>query len=195
MKKSKKIVLVVAAIIAIMASFIGGQVYAKYMSKLTGEGNAEIATWNFKVNDNSERMQTISLATTIDNESLSNYKIAPGTRGDFVIAIDTTGAEVGIVYQVEFENEVNKPSNLYYEFNGKRYESISLMRNDLSGIIEANSVEKIVNLNIHWEWPFETGETEEEIEGGDFVDTMEGRNAENYTFDVIVTGTQLPPNT
>ena len=57
MKKSKKIIFVVVAIIAILVSFLGGQAYAKYMSKVTGNGTAEIASWKFKVNENEEKMQ------------------------------------------------------------------------------------------------------------------------------------------
>ena len=52
LKKSKKIVLLLVAIAAIIFSFVGGQSYAKYMSKVTGQGTADIASWSFKVNEN-----------------------------------------------------------------------------------------------------------------------------------------------
>ena len=109
LKKNKKIVLVIIAIIAISLSFVGGQVYAKYMSRVTGQGTADIASWNFKVNENEEKLQTISLKSTINNKTLTNNKIAPGTEGDFQIKIDATGAEVGINYIIKFENESQKP--------------------------------------------------------------------------------------
>lgn len=83
MKKSKKIIFVVVAIIAILVSFLGGQAYAKYMSKVTGNGTAEIASWKFKVNENEEKMQTISLSSTVNNFTLANKKVAPGHQEVF----------------------------------------------------------------------------------------------------------------
>ena len=97
LKKSKKIVLIVIAIVAILVSFIGGRAYAKYMSKVTGNGTADVASWSFKVNENAEKMQTISLKSTINNSTLVNNKIAPGTAGTFQIKVDATGADVGII--------------------------------------------------------------------------------------------------
>ena len=58
------------------------------MSKVTGNGTAEIASWKFKVNENEEKMQTISLSSTINNFTLANGKIAPGTSGSFQIKLD-----------------------------------------------------------------------------------------------------------
>lgn len=112
MKKSKKIVLISIAIIAIILSFVGGHAYAKYMSRVSGKGTAEIASWSFKVNDNAEKMKSISLKSTINNETLINNKIAPGTEGNFQIKLDATGSDVGINYNIKFENETQKPTNL-----------------------------------------------------------------------------------
>ena len=51
--------------------------------------------------------------------------------------------------------------------------------------------EKVKEITIEWRWEYETG-TEEEIEENDKIDTQNGIDALNYTFDVIVTGTQMP---
>ena len=115
MKKSRKIILAVIALAIILMSFVGGQVYAKYMSKVEGHGTAEVANWNFKVNEKEEQLQAISLNSTINNKTVSNNKIAPGTQGSFQIKLDATGAEVGIDYIVRFENESNKPTNLKFK--------------------------------------------------------------------------------
>ena len=56
LKKKTKIVLIVIVIAVILVSFIGGQAYAKYMSKVTGNGVGKIAQWRFKVNENEEKM-------------------------------------------------------------------------------------------------------------------------------------------
>lgn len=195
LKKSKKIVFIIVAIMAILMSFVGGQVYAKYMSKITGNGTADIASWSFKVNEKDEKMQTISLKSTINNNTLVNNKIAPGTKGDFQIKIDASGAEVGIDYKILFENEKNKPTNLIFEYENKKYNSITELQSVLVGTINANEQEKTKVLNIHWEWPYETGKLETEIAKNDEIDTREAKNISNYTFDVIITGTQVIPNT
>ena len=117
MKKSRKIILAVIALAIILMSFVGGQVYAKYMSKVEGHGTAEVANWNFKVNEKEEQLQAISLNSTINNKTVSNNKIAPGTQGSFQIKLDATGAEVGIDYIVRFENESNKPTNLKFKYD------------------------------------------------------------------------------
>ena len=193
LKKSKKIVLLVIAIIVIALSFIGGQAYAKYMSKVTGQGTADIASWNFKVNENEEKLQTISLKSTINNSTLVNNKIAPGTEGEFQIKLDATGSDVGINYITKFENESQKPTNLKFTYDGKTYNSLTNLQQDLTGIINANDENKVKTLTIGWNWKYETGNTAQEIAANDLVDTQNAKQMSNYTFDVIVSGTQIAP--
>ncbi len=193
LKKSKKIVLIIIALVAILVSFIGGQAYAKYMSKVTGSGTADVASWNFKVNENAEKMQNISLKSTINNSTLLNNKIAPGTEGSFQIKVDATGSEVGINYVVKFENESQKPTNLKFTYNGKSYNSLTQLQDDLTGTINADDKEKTKNITIGWNWKYETGSNAQEISKSDIVDTNEAKTISNYTFDVVVSGTQVMP--
>ena len=193
LKKSKKIVLIIIALVAILVSFIGGQAYAKYMSKVTGSGTADVASWNFKVNENAEKMQNISLKSTINNSTLLNNKIAPGTEGSFQIKVDATGSEVGINYVVKFENESQKPTNLKFTYNGKSYNSLTQLQDDLTGTINADDKEKTKNITIGWNWKYETGSNAQEISKSDIVDTNEATTISNYTFDVVVSGTQVMP--
>ena len=193
MKKRKKIVLIIIAIIAVILSFIGGNAFAKYMSKVEGKGSADIASWKFKVNENDENLQTISLSSTINNETLSNYKIAPGTEGKFQINLDATGAEVGVDYQIRFENETQKPTNLVFMYQGNNYSSIKELEENLKGTINANEEEKTKAIEVNWKWAYETGETLEEISRNDEIDTEELQRISNYSFDIIVSGTQVVP--
>ena len=194
LKKSRKIILAVIALAIILMSFVGGQVYAKYMSKVEGHGTAEVANWNFKVNEKEEQLQAISLNSTINNKTVSNNKIAPGTQGSFQIKLDATGAEVGIDYIVRFENESNKPTNLKFKYENKEYKSLTELQNDLSGTINANDAEKTKIITIDWVWPYETGTTAEQILANDKIDTQNAKSIRNYTFNIIVTGTQVNPN-
>lgn len=194
MSKSKKIILILAILIAIVLSFIGGQTFSKYITEVKGQGIAEVARWSFKVNGKSEEVQTINLASTCNNETLINNKIAPGTEGAFNIIIDGTGSDVGIEYNVKFENEMNKPQNLKFMYNEETYNSITELEDILTGVINANAKNKVTTLTVNWEWEYETGENENEILANDKIDTQNAQDITNYTFDIIVSGTQVMPN-
>ena len=194
MSKNKKIVAVLIILAAIIISFIGGQTFSKYVTQVNGEGVANIAKWTFKVNDNESKLQTINLASTVNNDTLIDNKIAPGTSGDFQIKIDANGSDVGIDYKVKFINELNKPQNLIFTYEDNKYENVMDLSEILTGTIDANSPEKEKTINIHWEWPYETG-TGEEVVNNDKIDTENGKNITQYTFDVLVEGVQIMPET
>ena len=63
----------------------------------------------------------------------------------------------------------------------------------LNGKINANDEQKQKSFVINWEWPYETGVSETEIAKNDKIDTENGKSNLNYTFDVLVTGTQVIP--
>lgn len=191
--KSKKIILAIAVLLCILLAFIGGQAYAKYITEIKGNGIAEVATWSFKVNDQKEHIQEIKLASTYNNETLVNNKIAPGTSGNFNIIVDATGSEVGIKYNIVFSDEANKPTNLKFIYEDQEYDSIQELENNLSGVINANEENKTKTLNIGWKWDYETGQEEEEIAANDLIDTKDAEKLQNYTFKVSVTGTQVEP--
>ena len=193
MTKKRKVLIVLTILAVILLAFLGGQAYAKYVSEVRGEGVAEVATWNFKVNGQSEQVEEIKLASTCNNETLVDNKIAPGTRGSFDIIVDATGSEVGINYNITFTEEENKPQNLKFTYDDVEYNSIEELESNLSGTIDANAENKTRTLNIKWEWPYEIGESPEEIESNDLVDTQDAQRISNYTFNVIVTGTQIEP--
>ena len=193
MTRKKKVLIVLAILAVVLLAFIGGQVYAKYVSEVRGEGIAEVATWSFKVNGQQEQVEAINLASTCDNETLVDNKIAPGTSGSFNIIVDATGSEVGINYDIAFTEEENKPQNLKFEYNDTEYNSIKDLEDDLSGTINANDENKTRTLNVKWKWDYETGSDSEEISSNDLIDTQDALKIQNYSFDVIVTGTQVEP--
>lgn len=193
MTKKKKIIAILAILAIILLAFVGGQAYAKYITEVKGEGMAEVATWSFKVNGQKEQVQSIDLASTCDNATLVNHKIAPGTSGSFNIMVDGTGSDVGIQYNISFSNESSKPTNLKFEYENVEYNSIQELQNNLTGVINANDEDKTRTLNVKWKWAYETGNNETEIASNDLVDTQDAQNIQNYTFNVSVTGTQVEP--
>ena len=188
----KKIAITLIILSAIIISFIGGQTFSKYVTQVKGAGIADIAHWDFKVNNSEDTIQTINLASTVNNDTLVNNKIAPGTSGNFKINIDASDAEVGISYKVEFTNEQNKPTNLKFIYNGLTYNSIKEIEDKLQGTINATDPNKIVTISIDWQWPYETGE-EAQVLANDKIDTQDGKNIAEYKFDCLVTGVQVMP--
>ena len=172
-------------------SFFIGKTYARYLAQVKGRGEGKIANWSFKVNDNENTVQTINLQSTINNEKISEGKIAPGTSGEFEIKIDGTSSDVGINYKVNVENEINKPQNLTFKFQDESFNSMTALAEKLVGTINANDENKVKNLVIQWEWKYQTGANEEETKENDLIDAKDCKNASEYTFDLIVTGNQV----
>ena len=193
MSKKKKIISIISIILAIVFSFIGGQTYSKYVTEVRGNGTAQIATWDFKVNGQKEQVQTISLGSTCDNSTLIDGKIAPGTKGSFQILVDGTGSDVGINYKIKFNNESTKPTNLKFYYEDIEYNSISELGDILSGTIDADAENKTKTFTIDWEWKYQTGDNPTEITANDKIDTKNAQEIAQYTFNVNVSGTQVLP--
>ena len=189
----KKAVIIIAILVAIVLSFIGGQTYSKYVTEVRGDGTAQIATWDFKVNGQKEEVQTISLGSTYDKSTLVNGKIAPGTEGIFQIIVDATGSDVGIDYKIKFTDETTKPANLKFYYQEVEYNSILELGEALSGTINADDENKSKTFDIKWKWNYETGSNPTEIASNDKIDTQNAQEITNYEFDVIVSGTQVVP--
>lgn len=189
----KKAVIISTILVAIILSFIGGQTYSKYVTEVRGDGTAQIATWDFKVNGQKEEVQTISLGSTYDSSTLVNGKIAPGTEGNFQIIVDATGSDVGIDYKIKFSDETTKPTNLKFYYQEVEYNSILELGDALSGTINADDENKAKTFDIKWKWNYETGSNPTEIASNDKIDTQNAQEITNYEFDVIVSGTQVVP--
>lgn len=192
MNKFLKIGIVGVTLAGIVAGVFINNTFSKYINKVSGDGETEIAKWSFKVNQETEEFATIKLADTYDKTTLLNGKIAPGTKGSFDLIIDATDSEVGVKYEVDFLEETNKPTNLIFKSGNKTVSTIEELESVLTDTINANDTNKVRTLSINWEWPYETG-TESQILNNDKVDTNEGLQALDYSFDVVVTGTQVQP--
>ena len=189
----KKTIAIIAILVAIILSFVGGQTYSKYVTEVRGDGTAQIATWDFKVNGQKEEVQTISLGSTYDSSTLVNGKIAPGTEGNYQIKVDATGSDVGIDYKIKFSDETTKPTNLKFYYQEVEYDSILELGDALSGTINADDENKSKTFDIKWKWNYETGSNPTEVASNDKIDTQNAQEITNYEFDVIVSGTQVVP--
>ena len=187
-KKTKKVIMLVCALLMLITAGTGGYTYAKYVTAIKGGGQAEVAQWSFKLVDNGLDIKNIQLANTVQKDTLINGKIAPGTSGQFFIELDGTGAEVGIDYTVKFSNEQNKPTNIIFSYAGVDYKSLSEI-DAIKGTIKPEETVRNKKIQILWRWDYETG-TNSALTENDNIDTEEGVSALDYTFDVVVKGTQ-----
>ena len=192
MPKIKKIVFVFLVICLILVSFFIGRAYSKFFTVISGQAGADIAYWSFKVNENDDKNQTINLKPTDTSNTIMDNKIAPGTKGEFQIKLDASYSDVCVNYVIIFENETQKPRNLKFEYDGNEYDTLMELQNTLTGTLEAKSQEEIII--IKWFWNYTNGNTIDEIEENDRIDTQDSKNISKYTFDIIVSGTQVNPN-
>ena len=143
-----------------------------------------IAVWNFKVNENQNSYQEINFADTIIGTQKENL-ISPGKSGKFYINIDTENTEVDLKYMITIKEEKNKPRNLYFYFNEKKYSSMSeLAKIELNGKIDSNEKEKKKRFCIYWNWPYENYEN-------NLFDEIDGKNANLYRLKFSIVGMQI----
>lgn len=122
-------------------------------------------------------LKNINLIETIDNKTLLNEKIAPGTKGEFEIIIK---ANQKLKYQIKFESKNEKPQNLIFHIKGinKNYARLEDMEKDLKG----ETINKEEKIHINWEWKYNTN-----IQN-DKQDTQDGVNIKKYNFNIYTIG-------
>lgn len=181
---TKKIIVGIAlSVLGISAIF--GVTNSKYTSSVRGAGMAQVAQWDFKVNGETQLVESVNLFQTYNPATLVNGKLAPGTSGSFQFVIDAQRSDVGIDYAVKFENDLNKPTNLKFKYNNTTVNTLQELEPILTGRINANDANKTKTIKIDWVWDYESG--------SDQTDTNEGTAALDYTFDLSITGTQVVP--
>ena len=175
-------------LIMLLLTGAGGYTYARYMSQEKGTGNADIANWAFQIDKNGEQTKNVTLRNTVSKQTLVNGKIAPGTSGEFSITLDATGSEVGVDYTLSFVDEINKPENIIFTYNGKEYKS----QNEI-GSIKGNigtKNDRTATILIKWTWLYQTGSTDIEKAENDIKDTKAGTSLLDYSFNIIAKGVQ-----
>ena len=191
-KKLKNRAIVATMMVSMVAlGVLGGNTYSKYIAQIDGTGNAEIARWAFKANNETKTIANIKLSNTYNQSKIVENTIAPGTSGSFDIILDTTGSDVAIDYAIKFENSANKPTNLKFRYGETTSDTLEGLEEVLKGRINVDD-ERTKTITINWDWQYQTGTTSDEIAENDRKDTEDA--GKNYTFDVTITGTQVNPS-
>lgn len=179
---NKKIFNSVMIIFLIISFFIGRITENKKICSIN-KNTSKIAKWVFEVNGGEEDVKEVSILKP-DNNIVEDNKIAPGSKGNFQICINSKESEVKIKYQIKFENEKNKPRNLKYRFDGKFVDNIKEIEPLLTGNLDSKDYQK--QYIIEWEWI-----NKSENPNHDIIDTEDGQKLDEYTFDIIVIGEKI----
>lgn len=199
MKKHKKFIIILLIILLIIINILIKLIFSsgKFNSKedliffkLFGQSNTKstIASnyerastpniYIFDVEYQNMNFKNIDLINTVDNKTLVNEKIAPGTNGEFDIVLTSNK---NLKYYVKFESKNQKPKNLVFSIKGKdeTYQTLEEMQKDLIGNIKQGE-EKVIT--VLWKWKYESGGNE------DFQDTYDGINLSKYNFNIYTIG-------
>ena len=129
-----------------------------------------------KISTKKQITKEISLFSNLNNQMNWNKIIYPGTKGEFSIKL--YGQEK-LQYEVTFKSKNQKPRNLVFKQNGKEYETLEKLGEDLKGNLQKGEIKNIV---IEWEWKYETNEKQ------DFQDTKDGKEIREYNFEITAKG-------
>ena len=129
-----------------------------------------------KVSTKKQTTKEMSLFSNLNNQINWNKIIYPGTSGKFEIKL--YGQE-NLQYEVTFKSKNQKPKNLVFKQNGKEYETLEELGENLKGNLQKDEIRNIV---IEWKWEYETNEKQ------DMQDTKDGEEISKYNFEITVKG-------
>lgn len=199
MKKNKKLIIILLIILLIIINILIKLIFSSekfdvkddlIFFKLFGKSNTQSTVINnykkvsasniyiFDVEYQNMDFKNIDLINTVDNRTLVNEKIAPGTNGEFDIILTSNK---NLKYNVKFESKNQKPKNLVFSIKGKDkvYKELEELQKDLTGNIKPGE-EKVIT--VLWKWNYESGENE------DLQDTYDGINLSKYNFNIYTIG-------
>ena len=186
------IILLIAILLA--SSAVGIWAWARYQSSIQGGATAQVAKWSFKVTGGSNQTKEVSfpITRTDTNTTVAEGKLAPGTSGQIDIEVDVTGTETDLVYTIS-GTMVNMPRNLKLYYDVEKTQELAVVEQQFSkgNYMTVNDIEQsgVKVETIYWAWPFETGETEEDIVRNNEIDTED--MGKEMTMALTVEGKQV----
>lgn len=110
----------------------------------------------------------IDVFTTSDNKLYK--KIAPGTKGSFVIEFKRA---MNLKYKIKITEKTVKPHNLVFSIGNTKYTSLEEMEKDIN-----ESFKNTEKITIHWEWEYYIDDA------NDIQDTKDAKNVKRYIFNI-----------
>lgn len=143
--------------------------------------------YKFNVDYKDMNLKSINLLDSVDKTTFVYEKIAPGSRGEFEIELNSNQ---NLIYRIEFKSNNAKPQNLNFKvFKDNVFldeaNTLEELSESMKGDINKNK--KIV-YKIKWYWEFQNGQGLEKV---DIQDTNDAKNINQYNFDVYTYGIDM----
>lgn len=184
MEKNKIIKKVITLIIICIISIIIYEVihiYAVFQSDISGDITLKNGVWHILVNETEistaqEKSFVIDKINLENSQNVKEGKLAPGTKGNFLISIDPKDTNVSIRYDISLSengltNKNIKIRNITRENNEKPL--INTGEGTYTGIITLEEIQnnKIDNIKVEIEWVNQEQNNEEDTELGSIYDS------------------------
>lgn len=143
--------------------------------------------YKFNVDYKDMKLKTINLLDSADKTAFVYEKIAPGSRGEFEIELNSNQ---NLKYRIEFKSNNAKPQNLNFKvFKDNVFldeaNTLEELSESMKGDINKN--QKII-YKIEWYWEFQNSQGLEKV---DIQDTNDAKNINQYNFDVYTYGIDM----
>ncbi len=143
--------------------------------------------YKFNVDYKDMKLKSINLLDSADKTTFVYEKIAPGSKGEFEIELNSNQ---NLKYRIEFKSNNAKPQNLNFKvFNDNVFldeaNTLEKLSESMKGNINKN--QKII-YKIEWYWEFQNSH---ELEKVDIQDTNDAKNINQYNFDVYTYGIDM----
>lgn len=143
--------------------------------------------YKFNVDYKDMKLKSINLLDSADKTTFVYEKIAPGSKGEFEIELNSNQ---NLKYRIEFKSNNAKPQNLNFKvFNDNVFldeaTTLEKLSESMKGNINKN--QKII-YKIEWYWEFQNSH---ELEKVDIQDTNDAKNINQYNFDVYTYGIDM----
>ena len=170
--KKKICVLIIILILIIFIIFI-----LKYFSKKQNFSFKDLlifGMWQedniYVLNSNKNQEIQVNLYKTIEGGGRLYKKIAPGTKGEFVIIIKK---DPDLKCKMIFTNITKQPKNLKFYLNGNTYNTLEEMQSEINKVLQEKD-----RVTINWEWKYNSDEQ------SDIEDTQDGESLKEYVFNM-----------
>ena len=143
--------------------------------------------YKFNVDYKDMNLKSINLLDSVDKTTFVYEKIAPGSRGEFEIELNSNQ---NLIYRIEFKSNNAKPQNLNFKvFKDNVFldeaNTLEELSESMKGNINKN--QKII-YKIKWYWEFQNNQGLEKV---DIQDTNDAKNINQYNFDVYTYGIDM----
>ena len=143
--------------------------------------------YKFNVDYKDMKLKSINLLDSADKTTFVYEKIAPGSKGEFEIELNSNQ---NLKYRIEFKSNNAKPQNLNFKvFKDNVFldeaNTLEELSESMKGDINKN--QKII-YKIEWYWEFQNSQGLEKV---DIQDTNDAKNINQYNFDVYTYGIDM----